>query len=235
MGNFSEFREDNPAKGVQKYPDKSGERYLTSEEMLRLGEAIRDAETAGIKRKPSESKHAPKRPENQRTVIDAWSAAALRLLIFTGCRLGEILNLRWNEVDLERGLLFLPNSKTGRKTVVLSSAAQSILAALPRLGIYVIASETAGKENEKPRADLKRPWSLVRARAGLDEVRLHDLRHSFASVGAGAGMGLPVIGKLLGHSQASTTQRYAHLDADPVRAAANTIANKIEEAMGDGK
>ncbi|MEI9914967.1 MAG: site-specific integrase [Methylovirgula sp.] len=164
-----------------------------------------------------------------------YAAAASRLLIFTGCRLGEILNLRWSEVDLERGLLFLPDSKTGRKTVVLSAAAQSILAALPRLGIYVIASETAGQEVEKPRADLKRPWALIKAPAGLADMRLHDLRHSFASVGAGAGMGLPVIGKLLGHSQASTTQRYAHLDADPVRAAANTIAEKIERAMDAGK
>lgn len=226
------LRDDNPTKGVQKFPDKSGERYLTSEEMTRLGEAIREAEAVGIPHKPSMSKHAPK---VARTKIDASAAAALRLLIFTGCRVSEILKLRWSEVDLERGLLFLPDSKTGRKTVVLSNAAQSILTTLPRLGVYVIASESAGQPDEKPRSDLKRPWAMIRRHAGLDDVRLHDLRHSFASVGAGSGLGLPIIGKLLGHSQASTTQRYAHLDADPVRAAANAIAGKIEMALKGGK
>ena len=100
---------------------------------------------------------------------------------------------------------------------------------LPRVGTYVIA----GDDPEKPRADLKRPWELVSKRAGLEGVRLHDLRHSFASVGAGSGMGLPLLGKLLGHSQAATTQRYAHLAADPLRRAANTISDTIAAAMGE--
>ncbi len=225
----------NPARKIEKYKEQTRERYLSEDEMGRLGEAIREAETVGISHKPSPSKHAPKRPENTRTKIDPFAAAALRLLILTGCRLREILHLRWQEVDMERGLLFLPDSKTGRKTIVLAAPAADILRNLPRLGVYVIASESAGQKHEKPRADLKRPWATVRRRAGLEDVRLHDLRHSFASVGAGAGMGLPVIGKLLGHSQASTTQRYAHLDTDPVRAAANVIASKIEKAMGGGK
>jgi integrase len=225
----------NPARKIEKYNEQTRERYLTEDEMSGLGEAIREAETVGILRKPSVSKYSPKRPENQVTKIDPYVAAAFRLLILTGCRLREILNLRWNEIDLERGLLFLPDSKTGRKTVVLSAAAQAILATLPRLGVYVIASESAGQKDEKPRSDLNKPWTLVRRRAGLDGVRLHDLRHSFASVGAGAGMGLPVIGKLLGHSQPQTTARYAHLADNPMRVAANTIADKIENAMGDGK
>jgi integrase len=144
----------------------------------------------------------------------------------------EILNLRWAEVDRERGLLFLPDSKTGKKTIVLSAAAAAVIDSCPRVGLYVIAGETAGEKDETPRADLKKPWAMIRSRGGLDEVRLHDLRHSFASVGAGTGMGLPIIGKLLGHSQPSTTQRYAHLDASPVRAAANIIADRIEQAMG---
>jgi integrase len=222
----------NPAGEIEKYREKSRERYLTADELGRLGDAIREAETIGIERKPSKSKHAPKKPENLRTVIDQWAAAALRLLLLTGCRVSEILNLRWTEVDLERGLLFLPDSKTGRKTVVLSGPAAAVIDSLKRVGVYVIAGESAGQKNERPRTDIKRPWALVRGRAGLEGVRLHDLRHSFASVGAGSGMGLPVIGKLLGHTQASTTQRYAHLDADPMRVAANTIAKKIEKALG---
>lgn len=225
----------NPAREIEKYRETARERYLTADELARLGDAIREAESIGIERNPSKSKHASKKPKNLRTVIDQSATAALRLLLLTGCRVSEILNLKWSEVDLGRGLLFLPDSKTGRKTVVLSGPAAAVIDTQKRIGIYVIAGETVGQENEKPRSDLKRPWSLVRRRAGLEGVRLHDLRHSFASVGAGASLGLPVIGKLLGHSQASTTQRYAHLDVDVTRRAANAIAKKIEDAMGGGK
>lgn len=223
----------NPAAGIEPFREQARERFLTGDELQRLGDAIHEAETVGIPWEPDPGKkvkHAPK-PENRRTKIDQFAAAALRLLLFTGCRLREILNLRWSEVDAERGVLFLPDSKTGRKTVVLSTAAMEVLSALPRLGTYVIAGESAGRADERPRSDLNKPWRSVRKRAGLDGVRLHDLRHSFASVGAGAGLGLPVIGKLLGHSQASTTQRYAHLDVDPVRRAADIIAGKIAEAI----
>lgn len=226
------YRADNPATGVKKFPDGSGERYLSNDELARLGTAIALAETDGVPRPLSISKHAPKLPENQLLTIDRWSAAALRLLVLTGCRVGEILNLTWRDVDMQRGLLLLPDSKTGRKTVVLSDAALAVLAGLPHVGRYVIAGASAGQPDESPRSDLKRPWALVRRHAALDDVRLHDLRHSFASVGAGEGLGLPVIGKLLGHTQASTTQRYAHLDADPVRRAANIIAGQISDAMG---
>jgi integrase len=222
----------NPARKIEKYKESPRERYLTEKELARLGEVIREAETVGLARKPSASKHAPKRPENLIRKLSPSAAAALRLLLLTGCRVSEILNLRWVETDLQRGLLFLPDSKTGRKTVVLSGAAAAVIDAQPRYGVYVIAGETAGQDDEKPRADIKKAWDLVRSHAGLDGVRLHDLRHSFASVGAGASLGLPVIGKLLGPQ---TTARYAHLDADPVRAAANVIAGKIEAAMGDGK
>ncbi|KQW22857.1 integrase [Afipia sp. Root123D2] len=223
----------NPAAGIELFDEKSRERYLTVEELRRLGEAIEEAETVGIPWEPDphrKSKHAP-RPENRRVKIDQHAAAALRLLLFTGCRLREILHLRWSEYDVERGLLFLPDSKSGQKTVVLSAPATAILTDLPRLGVYVIASESSGEKDEKPRADLNRPWRAIRKRAGLDDVHLHDLRHSFASIGAGSGLGLPIIGKLLGHTQPSTTQRYAHLDADPVRRAADIIAGKIADAM----
>lgn len=218
------MRPDNPAHGVKKYPDQSGERYLSSDELARLGEALTLVSTIGIQRLPSESKHAPKALTN---TIDEWAAAGIRLLILTGCRLGEILNLRWDQVDLERGLLFLPDSKTGRKTIVLSSAAIEVLKDLKRVGDYVVA----GADPKKPRADLKRPWALVKAVADLDGVRLHDLRHTYASTGAGRGLGLPIIGKLLGHADVKTTARYSHLDADPVRRAADMIANNIVERM----
>lgn len=223
----------NPAVGIELFDEKARQRYLTADEMRRLGEAIVESETVGIQWEPDpsrKSKHAPK-AENRRVKADQHAAAALRLLIFTGCRLREILHLRWAEYDADRGLLLLPDSKSGQKTVVLATPAIDILEKLPRIGRYVIASESAGKNDERPRADLNRPWRAIRKRAGLEDVHIHDLRHSFASIGAGAGLGLPIIGKLLGHTQPSTTQRYAHLDAVPVRRAANLIAEQIADAL----
>jgi integrase len=222
----------NPAAGIEKFKEQSRERYLLEAELLRLGDAIREAET-GIPW-PSDTpqkKHAPKKPENRVTKIGPHAAAALRLLIFTGARLREILHLQWDHVDLQRGLLLLPTSKTGKKTIVLSDIALAIIIALPRVGRFVIA----GNDNDKPRSDLQRPWSLVSKRADLSGVRLHDLRHSFASVGVGSGMGLPIIGKLLGHANAATTERYAHLAADPLRRASDAISGAIAKAMGDVK
>jgi len=224
---------ENPVTGIEPFDEKPRQRYLTGEELLRLGEAIREAETVGIPWAPDptkKTKHAPK-PENRRTKIDQHAAAALRLLLFTGCRLREILDLRWSEYDAGRGLLFLPDSKTGQKTIVLAAPAIALLDSLPRAGVFVVAGESAGTKNEKPRSDLNKPWRSIRKRAGIEDVRIHDLRHSFASIGVGAGLGLPIIGNLLGHTQASTTQRYAHVAADPARRAVDVIAGKIADAM----
>jgi integrase len=223
----------NPSRRIDKFKEHRRERFLTGEELDRLGFAIRAAETKGLpwhvdEAKPK-SRHLPK-ANNRFTKIDPFAAAAIRLLLFTGCRLREILHLKWEQVDLERGLLFLADSKTGRKTVILNAPALAVLASLDRLGSYVVP----GNDPEKPRADLKRPWEAVSKRAGLSGVRLHDLRHTYASFGAGGGLGLPIIGKLLGHTQASTTQRYAHLDADPLRRASEAIGSQIAAAL-DGK
>jgi integrase len=114
---------------------------------------------------------------------------------------------------------------------VLNAPALDVLANLPRVGAYVIA----GTDDDKPRADLNRPWRAIVKRAGLNGLRIHDLRHTHASVGAGLGLGLPIIGKLLGHTQPSTTARYAHLDTDPLRRASEHIGTRIAAAMGDLK
>jgi integrase len=195
----------NPCRGVERYSEQGRERFLTSDELARLGDALRE------------------------TRIDPFAAAAIRLLILTGARLREILDAKWPHVDIERGVIFLPDSKTGKKPVYLSAAALEVLAGLSRIEgtPYIIPGEKAGQ----PKADLKKPWAAICKAAGLEGVRLHDLRHSFASIGAGASMGLPVIGKLLGHSQAATTHRYAHLDADPLRRAVDTIGATISAAM----
>jgi integrase len=226
------MRPDNPVHGVPKYVINRKERFLTTDELERLGAAIREAETTGIPWEIDEDAPTAKhlaQAEKRFTKIDQHAAAALRLLLFTGCRLREILHLNWEHVDIERGLLFLPDSKTGRKTIVLNAPALSLLADLNRIGPYVVP----GDDPEKPRADLKRPWEAVSRRAGLDGVRLHDLRHTYASFGAGGGLGLPIIGKLLGHSQAATTARYAHLDNDPLRRASEQIGGQIAAAIGE--
>ena len=224
----------NPARHVEKFPETSRERFLSIAELEKLGAAIREAETTGIPWQidpAKKSKHVPK--EKRETIIGEHAAAALRLLIFTGARLREILHLKWSQVDLERGLLLLADSKSGKKAIVLNAPSMDILSKLPRIGEYVIAGDSAGTDAEKPRSDLKRPWAVVSRHAGLEGVRLHDMRHTYASYGAGGGMGLPIIGKLLGHSQASTTQRYAHLDNDPLQRASNSIAKTIAAAMGE--
>jgi integrase len=199
----------NPCRGIERYSEQGRERFLTSDELARLGDALRE------------------------TRIDPFAAAAIRLLILTGARLREILDAQWPHVDIERGVIFLPDSKTGKKPVYLSAAALEVLAGLSRIegNPYIIPGEKAGQ----PKADLKKPWAAVCKAAALEGVRLHDLRHSFASIGAGASMGLPVIGKLLGHSQAATTHRYAHLDADPLRRAVDTIGATISAAMNGDK
>ena len=127
----------------------------------------------------------------------------------------------------------LPDSKTGAKSIILNAPAFAVLAGLNRVGAYVIAGQSAGTDGEKPRADLNRPWRSIAKRAGLAGLRIHDLRHTHASFGAGAGLGLPIIGKLLGHGRASTTQRYAHLDTDPLRRASDHIAARIAAALGE--
>jgi len=226
---------DNPARAVERFKEKGRERFLTSEELARLGDVLREGETLGLPYTVDETKAKARnaaKPESRRVRLDAHAVAAIRLLILTGARLREILDAQWSQVDLERGVLFLPDSKTGKKPVYLSAAAQSVLAQIPRIkdNPHLIA----GAAKSAPRSDLHRPWKAVRKAASLDGVRIHDLRHSFASFGAGASLGLPIIGKLLGHSQAATTHRYAHLDADPLRRAVDTIGNTIAAAMEGG-
>jgi len=199
----------NPCRHVEKFKEKKRERYLSSEELSRLGNTLAQAEREG-KELPS--------------VI-----TAIRLLILTGARLSEILELRWEWVDFEHGCLRLPDSKTGAKLIPLSRPAYEILGNLPRMAgnPYVIPGAKGGEHL----VNLNKPWRRIRKRARLDDVRIHDLRHSFASVAAASGMGLPVIGALLGHKEAATTQRYTHLANDPLKAAADMVAEKITEAM----
>lgn len=214
----------NPAKGIEKFRETPRQRFLSKDELARLGAALTEAETVGLPwpKNAMPKKHG-RRLENRRSIVCPYAVGAIKLLLLTGCRVGEILKLRWREVDFDRGLLLLPDSKSGQKVVTLSDAAIRVLKTLERTGVYVIP----GKRLNEPRADLDRPWNLICARAQLEDFHIHDLRHSFASLGAGAGVGLYILGKLLGHRNPQTTERYAHLGATPLRHAVNSISDQM--------
>ena len=195
----------NPRRHIRKYPEEKRERFLSAAELRRLGQVLDEMEAERVEL-PS-------------------AIAAVRLLLLTGCRLNEIMKLRWEDVDLAHSVLRLPDSKTGAKTVRLGRAAVAVIKRIERCRFnpHVIVGTQAGK----PLSDLQPFWRRLRARAGLKDVRIHDLRHTFASVAVASGQGLPMIGKLLGHSQVQTTARYAHLAADPLQAAANDVSDAL--------
>jgi integrase len=203
---------ENPAKGVPLLKGQKKERFLSEVEVATLAEAV-SVMVAEQNLSPT-------------------AAAAIRLLMLTGCRKSEILSLRWEWVDAERGCLRLPDSKTGAKVVPLAAAAMELVSELPRNSVYVLpAAKGAGHYT-----GLQKDWERVRDRARLPGLRLHDLRHSFASFAVADGNTLFMIGKVLGHSQARTTEVYAHLADDPVRAVAERTAARIASAMkGNGQ
>jgi integrase len=201
------LRDDNPVRGVKKPPTRRLERFLSEAEIARLGVAL-EAETK---------------------TTGAYPAAAIRLLLLTGCRRSEILGLRWEWIDFERAMIFLPDSKTGQKPVYLSAPARDVLVKLPRQvsNPHVVCGHRDGGAY----AGLDHVWRRVRRVAELSGVRLHDLRHSFASIGAAGNNSLLILGKLLGHRHAATTERYSHLSADPMRQAAEAIGQRINTAL----
>ena len=199
----------NPCRFVKRYPTRSCERFLSEEEFRRLGRVLSEFEAEGK--------------------VMASGIAALRLLMLTGCRRNEILTLRWEDVDLDAGELRLRDAKTGARSVALSPAARKVLATLPRLldNPWVITGRGASGRL----ANLNAPWLVVRKRAGLEDVRIHDLRHSFASRALALGESLTMIGKLLGHRQVQTTARYAHLARESVKTSAARVAESIAADM----
>lgn len=195
----------NPTRHVKKYKEHKRQRYLASEEFIRLGKALSSAE-----------KDKTETP---------YVIALFRLLMFTAARCSEIRTAKWDWVDFSAGELRLPDSKTGQKTIYLSAPALEILNDLPREegNPYIIC----GKKPGSHLVNYKDPWARIKKTAGLEDVRPHDLRHSFASIAVSGGMSLPMIGALLGHTQAQTTARYAHLASDPLKAAAGAVSAKL--------
>ncbi len=201
--------EVNPVHGVKRFPDRKGQRYLSQQELVKLGRALSDGESNGL---------------------NPQSLAILKLLIFTGARKSEIERLQWDAVDIQGGYLRLEDSKTGQKTILLNAGALETLSNIPRLdgSAFVFRAHRGnGYYQGTPKV-----WRFVRNMAGLDDVRLHDLRHSFASIAVSGGASLPIIGALLGHTDSATTQRYAHLHDDPLKAASEAVSGKIAAALG---
>lgn len=193
----------NPVTGVTKFKENPKERFLNEAELHQLWAHLDKigAEGEGMQ----------------------FPIALIRLLILTGARCGEIQNLEWTMVDLEGRRLNLPDSKTGKKTIQLSEMAVTELKNLPRVSgnPYVIV----GAKDGKPLQNIRKPWMKIRQAVGLDDVRIHDLRHSFASLAAAQGVDLHTIGKLMGHKNTTTTQRYAHMTEG--------YLSKANQAIGD--
>lgn len=199
----------NPCTHIEKFKEEKRRRFLSVDELARLGAALVDAEKENVE--------APE------------ALAAIRLLLFTGARVSEILTAKWEYYDADMGALVLPDSKSGFKSVTLSAPAREVVEGLPAIegNEYLLPGRVKGTHL----IGLEHIWYRIRDKAQLPDVRLHDLRHSYASVGAAANLGLPIIGALLGHLDPSTTARYSHLAQDPLKAAAELIGNKIDTAM----
>ncbi|MFN3076365.1 MAG: tyrosine-type recombinase/integrase [Alphaproteobacteria bacterium] len=200
----------NPARGVKLLKSEHRERFLSEHEVAALADTLVVME--------------------EECAINPAMASAIRLLLLTGCRKGEVLTLKWAYIDFDRGCLRLPESKTGAKVVPLAAAALEILAGLPRDSEWVFPAA----KGDGHVVGLQKAWEKLRDRAGLPGLRLHDLRHSFASFAVADGATLFMVGKVLGHKQTSTTEIYAHLRDDPLKAVADRTGARIANAMKVG-
>ena len=196
----------NPCRSVRRYKQHSRERFLTPEEYRCLGRALSEVEANGSVWPPA--------------------IAAIRLLMLTGCRHSEILTLRWDDVDRTAGELRLRDAKTGSRMVPMTAPVAAVLDGIRREpgNPWVIVGKTPGGRV----ANVTHYWHRIRAQAGLDDLRLHDCRHSYASRALALGESLPAIGKLLGHRKVSTTARYAHL----MRGAEKVAATRVGDSIG---
>lgn len=201
---------DNPCRDLARYEERVRERVLTDAEIARLGEALAADDT------------------------NIFATTAIKLILLLGCRKGEVLGLRWSDVDLDTGIARLPETKTGARTVYLGNNAIAILRELPRLpdNPYVICGHLRGA----PMVNLSKPWSRVAAAADLDGVRLHDLRRTFGSRAVSSGQSIYAVSKLLGHASVKMTEdAYAFMAREPLQKAANAIADDLGRTLaGEG-
>lgn len=199
----------NPCRRIKAFKEEKRQRFLSPDELKRIWVALQELEGQGK--------------------ISAFAAVAIRLLVFTGARKSEVLNLQWSEVDFENHQVNLQDSKTGKKTIHLSTHARRLLKEIPRVEGNPFVC--VGQKDNRPLTDIKKPWRKLLDVAEIDGLRLHDLRHSFAAFAASDGQSLHMIGGLLGHTQAQTTARYAHLASDPLKVANERVSALIQGAF----
>jgi integrase len=225
--------ESNPTIGVKHFKEQGHERFLSQVELVRLFDVLAQAETPEGFAYFTESADGSGALEKQVVRCDPYSAGAIRLLCLTGARKNEIQTAQWAWVNWEQGRLDLPDSKTGKKSIYLPGDAVAVLKRLYaiRLNEYIIP----GRFGRGHSVGVPHVWSRIRVAAGLPGVRLHDLRHSFASFLIAKGMSLPILGKTLGHTLPSTTQRYAHLSDDPLKAAVAIMDDVLKEGRAAKK
>lgn len=195
-------KNSNPCKGVSKYPDKKMHRFLNDEELERLDRVLIAFVEVGT--------------------TSNYTIAAFRMLMYTGCRLGEILSLKWDDVNLKENYIHLKDSKVGERGIPLNEMAKDVLLELQKQenNQYVFCGDKKGTHL----VNIHKTWQRVRNRAGLPDVRIHDLRHSFASFALKKGVDLYTVSKLLGHKNIATTTRYAHLELEQLKKATNIVA-----------
>jgi integrase len=195
----------NPCKYVDRYPENKRDKYLTMEKLEKVGQAMRSL----------------------KDIESHYALFAIKLLMVTGCRSGEIINMQWEYIDFENNTINLPDSKTGPRAIHLSPSAIEILNSLPKQEGFVFRSS---RQNKKL-TTLRCVWKKICRIADLKDFRLHDLRHTYASFAVSGGFSLPIIAKMLGHADIKTTERYAHLHQDPVNKACDVVSLKIKKVM----
>jgi integrase len=217
----------NPCRHIEKFKESSRERFLSEAELHELSKALIWYEKE--RKYLAEQPHSKKKPKKEINTSTAYVTTAIRLLLLTGARCNEIMTLKWSDVDFKRKLIRLQESKTGQKTIYLSAPALLLLDKTPRIkdNPYVIC----GRKEGSHLVNIKDSWGEIRGKAGLKDVRIHDLRHNYASTAVASGHHLKVIGSLLGHADTQTTERYAHLANDPLQTANEAISKKILDAM----
>jgi integrase len=223
----------NPCRKIERYRENHRERFLSGEELTRLGAALRQAETVGLPWKVgTDSKH-PVKPEGRRTLYRRVTTATIELLLFTGCRLSEVLNLRWDQVDFEAGTIVLAETKFGRpQSVTMNAAARQVLKELAaaKTSEWVLPSVSSTKR-PLSKAGIEAAWSKIRVAARLDDVRLHDLRHTVGTYAGQSGANAFLVRDLLRHKNLAMTGRYVNRADDPVRALNDQVGERIAAAM----
>lgn len=203
-------KNSNPCHGIQKYPERKKERFLNNEELERLEEVLEEEEALQLK--------------------SLYVLRAIRMLIYTGCRMNEILTLKWKDVYLEERYIHLTDSKTGERFVPLNEPAKKTLEKVKKRegNPYVFCG---GKQENSHVVNIEKAWQKIRKKANLDDVRIHDLRHSFASFALKKGLDLYQIAKLLGHRNIRTTTRYAHLAREDLIKASNIVGQTFTKSQ----